>query len=139
MSGKNYHRLWRCFTCGKAESVPIIFNPPFCCGKMMRCDRDLFEIQNERLEQLDLIRCSPGDDMRAPDHVFHVPEEWDPAFELWVLRQGRMNGERIGWLGRTTLGWYYQMVPGIPEVLRSGFKHTCEDAIEAMRHAIEGR
>ena len=135
-----FHRLWRCFKCGKAESVPItnLINP-WCCDREMKYDRDLFSIGDQRMEQLDLVECAAGDDYRAPESVFQIPLNWDPAYELWVLRQGRMNGERIGWLGRTLLGWYYQMVPGIPEILRNGFKPTRDEAIAAMRYAIEGR
>ena len=59
-------------------------------------------------------------------------EGWKDVREVWFLKPGRQDGERIGWIGKGLLGWKYLMVAGIAETKRRGMAIRKSGAIESM-------
>ena len=82
------------------------------------------------------------DDLQAD--YFEPPETWRPCFEVWKLSPGRINGERIGWLGLEHAAggliqlWQYKMVRGVSSFVSEGSQPTKEEALYQMWLAING-
>ncbi len=140
------HSLYHCSTCKKAlttESALV----PMCCSAGMLFERTLFHGSRPNEVAFALIERFDGDPFAAPASVFEKPPWWRDSWEVWVLRNGRQDGERIGWLGleapRSTIltaedrveRWHFQMTPGVKT--RSGTRDTQPEAVSAMHHAIE--
>ncbi len=128
---------FRCPRCGKVEITPPTVTPT-CCGAAMDMGKDRVLGGDPEDFRLDLVQCWAGDIFRAPESVFKVPDEWDPAYEVWVFRRGRHGGERIGWLGcRSGITWEYKLVPGIPSVVAQGSAPTREEALAQLWYGVQ--
>lgn len=83
----------------------------------------------ERIHTI-VTRCPPPLD-------WSIPERPKAVWEVWVLgRCGRIDGERLGWIGARAIGVEWLMVPGVP--ISRGIAATVAEAVLKMRYAIEG-
>lgn len=130
-----------CRVCGRIDEYPFGAEP-YHCYQPMEANRSLVRGGDPLAVSLSLVeyvrpeRKFPvpwlnfEDDLQGTE--WRPPPDWDPCYEVWQLRPGRRNGERIGWLGRSSLGWRYRMVKGIPEALKEGAALTREEALYQM-------
>lgn len=130
-------RVFRCCSCGRID-VYDVFAEPVHCGRPMDAERELFRGGDPEALRIDLVEYVRGgaDDLQVAESVFTPPSTWITSWEVWCLKPGRQNGERIGWLGETLVGYAYQMVPGIPSYLAAGLVTNREDALAAILGAI---
>lgn len=128
-------RLFRCPECGRCEVFSMKATPRHC-GRPMDPERELFHGGDPESFRLDIVelRGPKGSHLDREDgfgaDYFKVPDSWQPAFTVWVLRPGRMAGERLGWVGQGLIGWEYKMVPGLS--VTEGTTLTRDEAIALM-------
>lgn len=125
---KQVKQYWACDTCGGVLALPYGIEPE-CCGRVMRDGRIAFpggDIDELRLHVLALRHPAEKDWSATPEH----------QLELWQLKPGRRDGERVGWIAVYATSCEWIMVPGV--TIDRGFAPTVAQAAEAMMTAIQG-
>ena len=115
---------WLCPTCKRSEvadaaASPVCHLPMDCLGPLFPTGKDPEAIPVALLE----VYTEP-----VPDDAAH----WTDRREVWFLKPGRDQGERIGWLGKASLSWRFLMTPGIAETRRQGHALTKLSALSKM-------
>jgi len=118
-----------CHTCGGVIAVAYGIQPE-CCGALMREGKIAFPEGDPDQLRLHLLNL-----YRKPEVEWSIPEP-DPVLELWQLKPGRRDGEKIGWIGVGFTKVEWVMVPGV--TIKSGFANTVADAAQMMLVALQG-
>lgn len=104
---------FRCQVCGQVDAYEDFRAEPMHCARPMRMLQHRFVGGDPNRTELQLLVL----DREFSPCGFLVtnrpwPKHWDPAYELWCFRNGRIGGERIGWLGQGLVAWDFIMSPG---------------------------
>ena len=119
---------FRCYECGKVTQEPID-KDVVCCGRSMSQSGKVVEEGDE--QRVDIVKIASYGYNPFGTHE-HFPDVW----EVWFLKPGRTNGERIGWFAKTTLAFKYKMVPGVRSVVAEGTAFTRNGIINKMISAL---
>ena len=130
---------YKCLACGNVQ-VAEPWAEPQHCGFRMAEGAILFKGGDPNRLNVSMVEI-PKDKVSALINfetrtLLNLDPSWEPAFEVWFMKPGRKDGERIGWCGKTLLGWGYQMVDGVSSISKEGVAPTRDGVIERMLLAL---
>lgn len=127
----NIKQNFTCSICNKHEIYPYEAQPKHC-NQPMTPGEPIFPNDNKTETKLHMIILK-----RKPEIDWQLPTEPDQIFEVWKLKPGRANGERLGWLAKRSLSWEWKMPTGIGTA-PGGLSATAEHAVQSMLLALDG-